>query len=50
MHVIDVNSGSRKGGERGQEQNALETNLECAEEIARVFAYAIWAVLLLSTL
>ncbi|NEN23392.1 Rne/Rng family ribonuclease [Cryomorpha ignava] len=36
MHVIDVNSGSRKGGERGQEQNALETNLECAEEIARV--------------
>jgi ribonuclease G len=36
MHVIDVNSGGRKGGERGQEQNALETNLECAEEIARV--------------
>lgn len=36
MHVIDVNSGSRKGGDRGQEQNALETNLECAEEIARV--------------
>src|SRR5690606_5056930 len=36
MHVIAVNSGSRKGGERGQEQNALETNLECAEEIARV--------------
>lgn len=36
MHVIDVNSGSRKGGERGQEQNALETNLECAEEIARI--------------
>lgn len=36
MHVIDVNSGSRKGGERGQEQNALETNLECAEEVARV--------------
>ncbi len=36
MHVIDVNSGSRKGGDKGQEQNALETNLECAEEIARV--------------
>ena len=36
MHVIDVNSGSRKGGDRGQEQNALETNLECAVEIARV--------------
>ncbi len=36
MHVIDVNSGSRKGGDRGQEQNALETNLECAEEIARI--------------
>ncbi|MFN2422307.1 MAG: Rne/Rng family ribonuclease [Cryomorphaceae bacterium] len=36
MHVIDVNSGSRKGGDRGQAQNALETNLECAEEIARV--------------
>jgi ribonuclease G len=36
MHVIDVNSGSRKGGDRNQEQNALETNLECAEEIARV--------------
>ncbi len=36
MHVIDVNSGSRKGGDRGQVQNALETNLECAEEIARI--------------
>ncbi len=36
MHVIDVNSGSRKGGEKGQELNALETNLECAEEIARI--------------
>ena len=36
MHVIDVNSGSRKGGEKGQEINALETNLECAEEIARI--------------
>jgi ribonuclease G len=36
MHVIDVNSGSRKGGDRGQAQNALDTNLECAEEIARI--------------
>jgi ribonuclease G len=36
MHVIDVNSGSRKAGEKGQAQNALETNLECAEEIARI--------------
>jgi ribonuclease G len=36
MHVIDVNSGSRKAGEKGQAMNALETNLECAEEIARV--------------
>ncbi len=36
MHVIDVNSGSRKAGEKGQAMNALETNLECAEEIARI--------------
>jgi ribonuclease G len=36
MHVIDVNSGNRKGGDRNQEQNALETNLECAAEIARL--------------
>jgi ribonuclease G len=35
MHVIDVNSGNRKGTE-GQESNALSTNLEAAEEIARV--------------
>jgi len=35
MHVIDVNSGNRKGAE-GQEDNALKTNLEAAEEIARV--------------
>ncbi|MFT5777511.1 MAG: ribonuclease G [Crocinitomicaceae bacterium] len=35
MHVIDVNSGNRKGSE-GQESNALSTNLEAAEEIARV--------------
>lgn len=36
MHVIDVNSGSRKGGRNTQEQNALETNLEAAKEIARL--------------
>jgi len=36
MHVIDVNSGGRKGGVKNQEENALQTNLECAAEIARV--------------
>jgi len=36
MHVIDVNSGNRKGGVKNQEENALKTNLECAEEIARI--------------
>lgn len=35
MHVIDVNSGNRKGAD-GQESNALSTNLEAAKEIARV--------------
>lgn len=35
MHVIDVNSGNRKGAD-GQESNAMSTNLEAAEEIARV--------------
>lgn len=35
MHVIDVNSGNRKGAD-GQESNALATNTEAAEEIARV--------------
>lgn len=35
MHVVDVNSGNRKGAE-GQESNALATNIEAAEEIARV--------------
>ena len=28
MHVVDVNSGNRSKSENGQEQNALETNLE----------------------
>jgi ribonuclease G len=35
MHVIDVNSGNRKGAD-GQESNAMATNIEAAEEIARV--------------
>ncbi len=35
MHVIDVNSGTRTKKENGQEQNALETNLGAADEIAR---------------
>jgi ribonuclease G len=34
LHVIDVNSGTRSG-DTGQEQNALATNMEAAEEIAR---------------
>lgn len=34
LHVIDVNSGTRHA-EAGQEQNALQTNLEAAAEIAR---------------
>ena len=36
MHVIDVNSGGRKSGDKDQEENAMHTNLECCEEIARV--------------
>ena len=36
MHVVDVNSGNRKSAEKNQEQNALETNLESAKELARV--------------
>ena len=36
MHVIDVNSGNRNSAGKNQEQNALETNLESAKEIARV--------------
>lgn len=35
MHVVDVNSGNRKGAD-GQESNALSTNMEAADEIARV--------------
>jgi ribonuclease G len=36
MHVIDVNSGSRKGGNQEQEKNALDINVEAAIEIARL--------------
>jgi ribonuclease G len=37
MHVIDVNSGNRKQASvKDQEENALQTNLECAVEIARL--------------
>jgi len=35
MHVIDVNSGNRKDTDN-QESNALATNIEAAEEIARL--------------
>lgn len=35
MHVIDVNSGNRKGSD-GQENNAFATNMEAADEVARV--------------
>jgi ribonuclease G len=34
MHVVDVNSGNRKGP--NQEQNALQTNMEAAEELGRI--------------
>jgi ribonuclease G len=37
MHVIDVNSGNRKQASvKDQEENALQTNLECASEVARL--------------
>lgn len=36
MHVVDVNSGNRKGKGDTQEQNALAVNMESAEELARV--------------
>lgn len=35
MHVVDVNSGTRAKAGNGQEQNALETNLGAADELAR---------------
>jgi len=36
MHVIDVNSGNRVSKGKTQEENALETNMEAADEIARI--------------
>ena len=36
MHVVDVNSGNRKATNPDQELNALDTNVEAAEEIARL--------------
>lgn len=35
MHVIDVNSGQRSRSKDNQEQNALDVNIESAQEIAR---------------
>lgn len=35
MHVIDVNSGNRVNKEKTQEENALQTNMAAAAEIAR---------------
>lgn len=35
MHVVDVNSGSKRLKDLGQEETALKTNLEAAGEIAR---------------
>ena len=35
MHVIDVNSGTRTNKHATQEENALEVNLQAAEEVAR---------------
>lgn len=35
LHVIDVNSGPRTNAANDQETNALECNLEAAEEVAR---------------
>ncbi len=35
LHVFDVNSGNRAKSDASQEQNALEVNLEAAQEIAR---------------
>lgn len=35
MHVIDVNSGSKRTKNVSQEENAVQTNLEATDEIAR---------------
>jgi len=35
LHVVDVNSGHKASSAENQEQNALHTNMEAAEEIAK---------------
>lgn len=35
MHVIDVNSGHRMSSDNDQEKNAMEVNIEAANEVAR---------------
>ena len=35
MHVVDVNSGTRTRSDEGQEANALNVNLDAADELAR---------------
>jgi ribonuclease G len=35
LHVIDVNSGNKSNKEEDQEQNALNTNMQAAKEVAR---------------
>ncbi len=35
FHVIDINSGYQNNDEKNQENNALQVNLEAAEEVAR---------------
>lgn len=35
MHVIDVNSGSKRSKDERQEESALKTNIEAVQEIAR---------------
>lgn len=35
LHVVDVNSGNRSKSPEGQEVNALDVNLEAADELAR---------------
>ncbi len=35
LHVIDINSGNRIRKANDQETNALEVNMQCAEEVAR---------------
>lgn len=36
MHVIDVNSGNRRGKDAVPENNVLQVNMEAAEEVARI--------------